>query len=86
MMWAVFICVKPSAVPTGLDFARIPYPALRAGLLSAVPTGLDFARVPYPALRAGLLSARPFGTESWTGRFSRGYVRAKQAAEKPGTG
>jgi hypothetical protein len=26
---------------TGLDFARIPYPALRAGLLSAVPSGLN---------------------------------------------
>jgi hypothetical protein len=49
MMWAVFICVKPSAVPTGLDFARIPYPALRAELLSGVPSGLlvvtgDFSR------------------------------------------
>jgi hypothetical protein len=26
---------------TGLDFARIPYPALRAGLLSDVPSGLN---------------------------------------------
>jgi hypothetical protein len=30
-----------SAVPTGLEFARMPYPALRAGLLSAVPSGLN---------------------------------------------
>ena len=34
-------CELLSAVPTGRDFVRMPYPALRAGLLSTVPSGLN---------------------------------------------
>jgi hypothetical protein len=51
-------CELLSAVPSGLDFARIPYPALRAGLLSAVPSGLN----PGPAVLTQTLKPRRFKT------------------------
>jgi hypothetical protein len=38
-MKRVFLINTFSRPYTGLDFARIPYPALRAGLLSGVPSG-----------------------------------------------